>query len=193
MSDKKKRHVHHGKSSRDILSADRVLTAVGLKSGDTFLDAGCGDGFISLAASPIVGEKGKVYAVDIYPESIAAVKKEIQERDINNVEAIVADLTVKTPLNDDSIDLCIMANVLHGFVENQEAEEVMKEISRVIRPEGVFAVVEFKKIEKLQGPPFHERLAPQDVEDILVKHGFEAVLTSEVGHYHYLVKAVNKK
>ena len=143
MADKKHGHVHHSKSTRDILSADKVLDNSGLKSGDKFLDAGCGDGFISFKASSIVGENGKVYATDVYPESIVAVKKEIKEKSINNVEAFVADLTDKIPLNDDSIDLCIMANVIHGFVENGEVEPVMKELSRVIRPDGIFAVVEF--------------------------------------------------
>ena len=192
MADKKHGHIHHSISTRDILSADKVLGAAGLKSGDIFLDAGCGDGFISLAASSIIG-KGKVYAMDVYPESIATVKKEIKERGINNLEAVVADLTEKIPLDDDSIDLCVMANVMHGFVENEEVQTVIKEIRRVIKPEGVFAVVEFKKTEGRPGPPFKVKVAPQDVEDILTSYGFEAVEVDNVGDYHYLVKAVNKK
>lgn len=193
MSDKKHGHVHHGKSTRDILSPERVLNTAGLKGGNVFLDAGCGDGFISLAASQVVGEDGKVYALDVYPESIAALKKEVQERDIKNIEAMVADLTVKIPLNDDSVDLCIMANVLHGFVENGEVEEVMNEISRVVKTDGVFTIVEFKKTKDRPGPPFDVKLAPQDVEDILKQYNFDPVLTSEVGKYHYLLKAINKK
>ena len=193
MADKKHGHVHHSKSTRDILSADRVLKAAGLKSGDIFLDAGCGDGFISLAASQIVGENGKVYALDAYPESIAAVNKEIKERDIFNLEAVVADLTEIIPLDDNSIDLCIMANVLHGFVENGEVEPVMRELGRVIRPGGIFAVVEFKKIEGRPGPPFDVKVAPKDVEDIVAPYMFDAMGMDDVGEYHYLVKALNKK
>lgn len=193
MSAKKHGHVHHGKTTRDILGPERVLTSAGLKSGDIFLDAGSGDGFISFAASSVVGEKGKVYAIDAYPESVDNVKKEVEEKGIKNLEAILADLTEKIPLDVDSIDLCVMANVLHGFVENDEVEEVMKEIKRVIRPEGVFAVVEFKKMEGPPGPPFDIKLAPQDVEDILAQYSFEPVSTSEVGQYHYLVKGINRK
>lgn len=140
-----------------------------------------------------MGENGKVYAIDVYSESVANIKKEVQEKGIKNLEVILADLTEKIPLDDNSIDLCVMANVLHGFAENDEVEEVMKEISRVIRPEGVFAVVEFKKMEGPPGPPFDIKLAPQYVEDILAQYGFEPVSTSEVGQYHYLVKGINKK
>ena len=80
-----------------------------------------------------MGEDGKVYAIDLYPKSIELVKKDVQKNGINNLEAIVADLTHEIPLSDDSIDLCVMANVLHGFVENDEVDEVLTEIGRVIK------------------------------------------------------------
>lgn len=190
MTDKKHGHVHHSKSTKDILSADKVLSAAGLKSGDVFLDAGCGDGYISIAASPLVGGEGKVYAIDVYPESIEIVKKDVQKKRIKNLEAIIADLTSEIPLIDDSVDLCVMANVLHGFVENGELDKVLPEIKRVIKLGGIFSVVEFKKIEGLPGPPFEVRLNPQDVENVLIKYGFEVTETVEVGKYHYLVNAV---
>jgi ubiquinone/menaquinone biosynthesis C-methylase UbiE len=190
MTDKKHGHVHHSKSTRDILSVDKVLSAAGLKSGDVFLDAGCGDGYISIAASPLVGGEGKVYAIDVYPESIEIVKKDVQKKGIKNLEAIIADLTSEIPLIDDSVDLCVMANVLHGFVENGELDKVLPEIKRVIKLGGIFSVVEFKKIEGLPGPPFEVRLNPQDVENVLIKYGFEVTETVEVGKYHYLVNAV---
>lgn len=193
MADKKHGHVHHSKSTRDILSADKVLKAAGLKSGDIFLDAGCGDGFISFAASSIVGDEGKVYAIDVYPESIVAVKEEIKEKDVNNIEADLADLTEKIPLDDDSIDLCVMANVMHGFVENKEVKPVMVELGRVIKPEGIFAVVEFKKAEGIPGPPLDVKVAPNDLNDILTPYGFKSVEVDDVGEYHYLLKLTNKK
>lgn len=191
MSDGKKGHVHHGKTTRGILDADRVVKASGLKPGDTFLDAGSGDGFISFAASAAVGIDGKVYALDVYPESIAAVKKEVQDKGVENLEVILADLTGEIPLDDNSIDLCIMANVLHGFVENNELEDVMKEIIRVVKPGGILAIVEFKK-EELPGPPMKIRLEPDGVAEILARYNFKSVGVEEVGHFHYLVKGENE-
>lgn len=192
MSTGKKGHVHHGKSTKDILDAGKVVTAAGLKQGEVFLDAGSGDGFISFAASSVVGEEGKVYALDVYLDSISHVKREVKERGTKNLEPLLADLTVKIPLGDNSIDRCLMANVLHGFVENEELDEVMKEISRVIKPEGVLTVVEFKK-EKIPGPPMEIRLTPEDVSELLDPYNFEAVQTEGVGYFHYLVMMVNKK
>ena len=111
------KHVHHGRSSKDILSAGEVLKATGLKMGDKFLDAGSGDGYISIEASNIVGDSGKIFALDVYPESIEILKKDIEKRDLNNIEPIVADIIDTIPLEENSIDNVLLANVLHGFIE----------------------------------------------------------------------------
>ncbi len=140
-------HMHHGKSSREILNAMEVLEAIDPEIGDIFLDAGCGDGYISIEASNIVGDQGKVYALDVYPESIETVKKEIKDRKLENVDAILADITNTIPLDSSSIDIVLMANVLHGFVAGGEVGDVMNNIVRVLKPGGIFAVVEFRKLE----------------------------------------------
>jgi len=189
----KHRHVHHSRSSKDILSAMEVLEAVGLEIGDIFLDAGCGDGYISIAASNLVGDRGKIYALDVYPESIETVKKEIEDKKLDNTHAILADISKNIPLDSDSIDIVLMANVLHGFVADEEVEKVMSNIVEVLKPGGVFAVVEFRKLEGSKGPPFNIRISPEEVSIILKDYGFDISDKLEVGQYHYIVKGIIKK
>ncbi len=186
-------HQHHGKSSRDILSAEVILKAADINKGDIFLDAGCGDGYVSIEASDRVGSDGKVFAVDVYPDSIDIVKNEINKRNLKNIEAIVADITQELPLKDNSINLALMSNVLHGFVDGGEVDQVMSNIVKVLKPKGIFVVVEFRKIEGSRGPPFHVRISPEEVSDILQNYGFEVVDSYEIGEYHYMVKGVLKK
>lgn len=181
------KHFHHGRSSKEILDSNRVLSTIELKKGDTFLDAGCGDGYISLAASKIVGDEGKVYAVDVWEESINAFKEKIESENIKNIEAAVADITRKIPVDDESIDILYMGNVLHGFIENNEVETVMKEIRRVLKQGGSFAVVEFKKEESTHGPPLHVRITSEDVEEAVKNYGFTVKKVEEVGTYHYAI------
>ena len=186
------KHVHHGRSTKEILDSNRVLSAIGLKEGDIFLDAGSGDGYMSLAASKIVGDEGKVYAVDAWEESINIFKGEIEKESIKNIETIVADITQKIPIDDESIDILYMGNVLHGFVENGEVEPVMKEIQRVIKQGGSFAVAEFKKIENSPGPPLHVRITPEEVEEIVKPYGFIVKEIEDVGTYHYAIISSKK-
>ena len=186
-------HVHHSRSSKDILSAMEVLEAVGLEIGDIFLDAGCGDGYISIAASNLVGDQGKIYALDVYPKSIETVKKEIEDKKLDNTDAILADISKNIPLDSDSIDIVLMANVLHGFVADEEVEKVMSNIVEVLKPGGVLAVVEFRKLDGIKGPPFNIRISPEEVSIILKDYGFDITDKLEIGQYHYIVKGIIKK
>lgn len=185
-------HVHHGKTSKDILSAEEVIKAADINDGDVFLDAGCGDGYISLEASKVVGDQGKVYALDVYPNSIETVKNEIEKKDLSNVKAILADMTEEIPVDEGSIDKIVMANVLHGFVESEEVDAVMNNITKVLKEGGIFTVVEFRKVKSERGPPFDVRLAPSDVSEILEKYGFNVLANLEIGKYQYIVKGLKR-
>lgn len=192
MQTEKHGHKHHGKSTRDILDAGRVLKAIGLKDGEKFMDAGCGDGFISLDASKIVKRNGKVYALDSYEPSLDGLRTEIEKNKIENMEVILADMTIAIPLEDNLVDKCVMANVLHGFASEGTLIPVLTEIKRVLKPGGTFAVVEFNKVEGPPGPSYDVRLSPEDVELILEEYGFTIGGTEEVGKYHYLVESIKK-
>lgn len=187
-----KKHVHHGKSSRKHLNAEEVLSKIGLSEGDIFLDAGCGDGYFSIAASSIVGDSGKIYAIDIHQDSIYTLKNEIKSKSINNLVPIVADITTKIPLSDESVDKCLIANVLHGFDKNQELDNVISEISRIIKSSGNFYVVEFKKVKGTPGPPFEVRLSESDIKDIIIDYGFILESSQDLGNYHILLKFLKK-
>ena len=178
-------HHHAGKSSKAFLNAERVLQETGLKSGDKFLDVGCGDGYFSIAAAKIVGNKGKVYAIDSYEKSIAALKEPIHRGNIRNIEAIVADVTKKMPLPKSFIDVCLMANVVHGFLANGEIPSVMTEIARVMKAGSTLAVVEFQKVAGPPGPPISIRMTPEELEDLISGYGFAKNKVAEVGPFHY--------
>jgi ubiquinone/menaquinone biosynthesis C-methylase UbiE len=178
-------HHHAGKSSKAFLNAERVLQETGLKNGDKFLDVGCGEGHFSIAASKIVGNKGKVYAIDSYEESIVVLQQQIHWESIGNIEAIVADVTKKMPLPRAIIDVCLMANVVHGFLANGEVPSVMTEIARVMKAGGTLAVVEFQKIAGPPGPPISIRMTPEELEDLISGYGFKKNKVAEVGPFHY--------
>jgi len=182
-----KKHEHKGRSSRDMLDAMKILNDIGLKSGDKFLDAGCGDGYFSIAAAEIVGLRGRVYAFDVDGDGIGRLQKEIAEKKLANIEARIADVSRLLPLADESLDVVFISNVLHGLVANDESERALKEVARVIKPHGKLAIVEFKKNETPMGPPLSIRLSPEDVEMLAKSYGFSKVAVKEAGPYHYSI------
>ena len=180
-----KKHEHKGRSSREMLDARKILNDIGLKSGDQFLDAGCGDGYFSEAAAEVVGLGGRVYAFDV--DGIGRLQKEIAEKKLANIEARIADVSRLLPLADESVDVVFISNVLHGLVANGEWERALKEVARVIKPHGKLAIVEFKKNETPLGPPLSIRLSPEEVEALAKGYGFSKVAVKEAGPYHYSI------
>jgi ubiquinone/menaquinone biosynthesis C-methylase UbiE len=187
MAENEKRPTGAGKSSFDLIDTEKFFQELDLQKGISFLDVASGRGAYSLAVSDIIGPQGSVFAVDLWTEGIEILKTAAQERGIENITAFVSDVGRRIPVEDQSIDVCLMSTVLHDFVDDRIDRGVLNEIVRVVKPAGRLAVMEFKKIDGPPGPPKHIRLTPEDVADMLAYYGFKKERTVDVGPYNYLM------
>jgi ubiquinone/menaquinone biosynthesis C-methylase UbiE len=112
----------------------RIIEEVGIREGFKVLDFGCGPGGYVLPATKLVGEKGKLYALDAMPTAINMVKKIIKKNNLKNVETILSNLN--TELLDNIIDVALLYDVFHDL-ENQRA--VLQELHRVLKPSGTLS------------------------------------------------------
>ena len=175
-----------GNSSFDLVDEKRLFAELNLREGQVLLDAGCGPGHYALAASRHVTRSGKVYAMDLWEEGIETLRSAATARGINHLDARVADIAQRIPLDDDEVDVVLMVAVLHDLLREQSHDAALAEVERVLDPTGVFAVVEFRKLRGSPGPPVEVRLSPLEVEDLLRPHRFSLERSVEVGPFHYL-------
>jgi cobalt-precorrin-6B (C15)-methyltransferase len=68
-----------------------------LSAGDLVYDIGCGSGSITIEAAIQVGERGKIYGVDIDPKAVELTKKNVDKFQVTNVELILGDAKQKMP------------------------------------------------------------------------------------------------
>ncbi len=188
MEDHKKKPIGAGKSSFELIDTEKFFRVLDLQKGIVFLDLACGRGAYSLEAATIVGASGRVIAVDLWPEGIALLEAAAEEKKISNIKTHVSDAGRPLPLADHCIDVCLMATVLHDFVEDHIHDNVLAEMARVLKPAGMLAVMEFKKIDGPPGPPRHIRLSPQQVDALLLPYGFGRVDFADVGPFNYLAR-----
>ena len=158
-----KRHQHRGKSTEGFLDKERMVNALNIQPGQTILDAGCGNGYMSKAFSSKVTPSGKVYALDPNRNSIEVLKNETQG---TNIETIEGDVTRRTQLNDSSVDLIYLSTVFHGF-SKQQVQAFLEQVKRLLKPNGVLAIVEIEKKETPFGPPLNIRFSPEELKDII--------------------------
>jgi len=118
---------------------EKVIDALRLTSEMTVADVGAGVGYFSLRISPRVPQ-GKVLAVDIQPEMVQLLQKNIREAARTNIEAILSTET-DPHLSPMSVDLALMVDVYH---ELQYPEEMMSGIRRGLKRDGRLVLVEYR-------------------------------------------------
>ena len=175
-----------GKSSFELMDTERLFQELRISRGMTFIDFGCGKGAYSIAMSHRVGNDGLVYAVDLWDEGIAMVQDRIDTEGYTNIKAIVADLGGRIPIEDQCADAGLMSTVLHELMETASESAALAEAARLLKPEALLAIVEFKKIDGPPGPPKDVRLSPEELERLVTPHGFTGNSLIDLGPYHYL-------
>ena len=80
----------------------------------------------------------------------------------------MADVGQALPVADQSVDLCLMATVLHDLVQEDIAQAALAEVARALKPAGILAVIEFKKQDGPPGPPRKIRLRLEEVSMLLL-------------------------
>jgi arsenite methyltransferase len=103
-----------------------------VRPGDTVLDIGAGSGTDTLLASRLVGDTGKVWALDVTPGMLARLQETLEENGIVNVEALEANAE-NIPLPDRSVDVATSNGVLNLVPDKRQA---FAEIFRVLKPGG---------------------------------------------------------
>ena len=121
---------------RDLVAPRmRVLQEAGIRPGFHVLDYGCGPGSYIVPLVNLVGESGKVYAVDIHPLAVESVQNMVSKRQLPNVEAILSGC--ETGLPDSSVDAVVMYDALHGL---EEPGPVLRELHRVMKVGSILSV-----------------------------------------------------
>ena len=127
---------------RRVQPPHKLIERSGIKPGMTVIDLGCGSGAFTTFVARAVGKQGKVYAVDIQPAMLRQMERKLaksENQDITNIELRQAS-AYELPFEDESIDLAYMVAVLP---EIPDRGRTLREIRRVLRPDGILAVTEF--------------------------------------------------
>ncbi|BBO70765.1 SAM-dependent methyltransferase [Desulfosarcina alkanivorans] len=178
--------VSAGKSSFDLIDFTVFVNALDLSGPIVLLDMACGAGSYAIEIARQLRESGRVVALDLWEAGIDKLRLRAGSLGLDNIEAAVCDVSRKMPLDDGSVDICLMATVLHDLVEDGTDRETLEEMVRVLKPAGRLAVVEFKKMPGPPGPPEKVRLSAEELNGLLEPFGFVSRNTVALGTATYL-------
>lgn len=118
----------------------KMLENLGVKPGMTICDMGCGNGFYSLQLAKMVGNEGKILAVDIQSEMLRLLKARAEEQGIENIELVLGDID-DPKLPEGKVDLIMCVDVYHEF---SHPEEMLAGMRKSLKPDGMIVMLEFR-------------------------------------------------
>ncbi|MFC8077846.1 class I SAM-dependent methyltransferase [Streptomyces sp. NPDC057307] len=110
-----------------------AAAAMGLRGGDSVLDAGCGTGRALTALRDAVGPRGTVLGADLTPEMLAAAVRSGRDA----VGALLLADVARLPLRASSLDAVFAAGLIAHL---PEPATNLRELARVVRPGGRLAL-----------------------------------------------------
>jgi SAM-dependent methyltransferase len=114
--------------------------ALKLKPGDVVADVGAGSGYHTFRMAKIVGDKGKILAVDIQQEMLDLINKKAKRQKRKNIETVLG-VEDDPKLPPESCDLILLVDVYHEF---SHPYEMTKAMVTALKPGGRLAFVEYR-------------------------------------------------
>jgi predicted methyltransferase len=177
--------------SREIAArANDIVAACKLKPGMAVADVGAGTGLFTRKFAALVGDKGKVYAVDIAPAFLRHIEKTCAEKKLTNVESVLCDqFSTKLPKN--CVDLVFICDTYHHF---EYPQRTLQSIHDALRPGGQIIVIDFHRIKGKSNLWVlgHVRAGQEVFEKEITTAGFKVVGEEKILKDNYFVRFEKK-
>jgi len=122
--------------------ASKVIESIGVKPGQTVLDFGCGSGTYTIPLAHVVGNQGEVYALDKDRYVLDGLMQRADSVGLANIRRLDTPGGTQIKLKNRSVDVVLLFDVFHHYYFSSVAErqDLLGEISRVLKPVGIFSV-----------------------------------------------------
>jgi SAM-dependent methyltransferase len=132
--------------------------------------------------------RGRVIAVEALPQLAEMLRDKITPELAERLEVVETEANA-VPAADAEADRVLMVDVLHHLYDQPEA---LAQVVRLLRPGGLFVVVDWGDGERPVGPPLDHVLGLAAVRDLTAQMGLEEVEAHEPGTqlpYHLVLVA----
>lgn len=153
---------------------DKVMDALGIKSGMTVGEVGAGRGRYTVHLASRVGPAGKIYAEDINRNSLDYLRGRLKRAGLANTEVILGE--VADPLfPKNSLDAVVMVLTYHHL---SRPVELLKSLIPALKPGAIVAVLD-PDPKKDPGLPESEYTSLGEIRAEARQAGFEVVRTED--------------
>jgi arsenite methyltransferase len=160
------------KASDSKNKPDEVLQALGLEEGKRVADIGAGRGYFALRFAAIIGNRGKVFAVDTDSVLLKFIQTRAKDKGLSNI-VFILPTEKNVALNLENLDLIFMRNVCHHLTKRVD---YFKSLRNLLADNGKIAIIEYRDVGKFS---FHRLFGHYIPKERIIREMREAGLQIE--------------
>jgi len=120
-------------------NTSKLIKNMTIKPTDVIADIGAGSGYHVFKMAPLA-HKGKVFAIDIQEEMLAAIFSNKKYEEYKNI-ALIQGTKTKIDLPEKSVDKVLMVDVYHEF---EYPKEMLASIYKSLKKDGEVFLIEYR-------------------------------------------------
>ena len=166
----------------ELLDPRKILDKIDLKEGMIVADLGCGNsGHFVFPSAKMVGDEGKVYAVDILKSALSSIESKAKMQNFYNVDAVWSDIEVEggTEIPEGGCDAVYLVNV-------HAKPEMIKEALRLLKNGGKLLLIDWKASATASfGPALADRISSEEVKKRAEEFNLKLEEEFDAGPHHW--------
>lgn len=166
-----------------------IMESLNLKKGETIADIGSGSGFFTYRFSQKVGDKGKVYALEMKDEHIKSLTDFVDKENIRNIHIIKGkENELSLPEKVDKIFMCSLYHIMYGVTSEKDRNRYLEDLTKCLKPNGELIIVDNGPVHNSILPYHGPYIRSELIEKQLTFFGFTLVEYKQIIPQRFLLR-----
>jgi len=161
---------------------EQIMDALKIADGSKVAEIGAGGGWFAVRLAHRVNQNGLVYAEDVQPEMIEAIRRRVQRENLTNVRTVLG--TTKDSRLPKNLDAILINGAYH---ELQYPVAVLKDAAESLKPQGRLGIVDYSPGAGGPGPESEQRVDAESVIKAATAAGLKVISREAVPPFMFMV------
>jgi len=161
---------------------EQIMDALKIADGSKVAEIGAGGGWFIIRLAHRVNQNGVVYAEDVQPEMLEAIRRRVQRENLRNVVTVLG--TTKDSRLPHNLDAILINGAYH---ELEYPVAVLKDAANSLKPQGRIGIVEYSPGAGGPGPEPEQRVDPEAVIKGATAAGLKVISRETVPPFMFMV------
>jgi predicted methyltransferase len=157
---------------------EQIMDDLNIAEGAVVADLGAGGGWFTTRLARRVGSNGLVYAEDVQPQMLEAIRRRAQRENLYNIRTVLG--TASDPVLPPGIDAVLIVGAYHEMAcavgpSCEDPVRLLRNAAQSLKPQGRLGIVDFNPGEGGPGPARDERVDPEVVIRVATAAGLRLI------------------